>query len=81
MQELVRELSNVEPSERLVSFLHTETEGNPLFVAEFLRLLSVEGALDETPALVKVPDTIREVIGRRLRTLSGRPSRRSPWPP
>jgi predicted ATPase/DNA-binding SARP family transcriptional activator len=69
--ELVREVTDADPSERLVSFLHTETEGNPLFVSEFLRLLGSEGALAaEGETVVKVPDTIREVIGRRLRTLS-----------
>ena len=69
--ELVREVTDTEPSERLVSFLHTETEGNPLFVSEFIRLLGAEGALaEEGTSVVRVPDTIREVIGRRLRTLS-----------
>jgi DNA-binding SARP family transcriptional activator len=48
-----------------------ETEGNPLFVGEIVRLLAAEGRLDE-PAIepLAIPQSVREVIGRRLRHLS-----------
>jgi DNA-binding SARP family transcriptional activator len=52
-------------SPELARKLHDETEGNPLFVAETVRLLSVEGPKTE----IRIPDSVREVIARRLRHL------------
>jgi DNA-binding SARP family transcriptional activator/tetratricopeptide (TPR) repeat protein len=60
------------PPEQLVTELHTETDGNPLFVSEIVRLLAAEGRLEvETPGGIPIPETIREAIGRRLSRLSG----------
>jgi len=60
------------PSTELVASLYAETEGNPLFVSETVRLLAAEGRLTgAAPSSIPVPSTIREVIGRRLRSLSG----------
>jgi DNA-binding SARP family transcriptional activator/tetratricopeptide (TPR) repeat protein len=60
------------PSQQLVAELYAETEGNPLFVSEIVRLLAAEGRLgQEWPGGIPIPETIREAIGRRLRTLSG----------
>lgn len=60
------EIASVE----LAAAVHEETEGNPLFVGEMVRLLSIEGVRDESTALhVSLPDSVREVIGRRLRYL------------
>jgi eukaryotic-like serine/threonine-protein kinase len=42
-----------------VSSLYEETEGNPLFVGEAVRLLAVEGR-------VSIPQSVRDVIARRL---------------
>jgi DNA-binding CsgD family transcriptional regulator/tetratricopeptide (TPR) repeat protein len=66
----------------LVGEVHDQTEGNPLFVAEMTRLLVQEGALggsrrDGAPlarefALNRIPEGIKEVIGRRLNRLSSR---------
>ncbi|MBE2319568.1 AAA family ATPase [Solirubrobacter sp. CPCC 204708] len=47
----------------LVAAVHAETEGNPLFVGEIVRLLGKEGR-------VTIPHSIRDTIGRRLRHLS-----------
>ncbi|MGE5273181.1 MAG: BTAD domain-containing putative transcriptional regulator [Verrucomicrobiota bacterium] len=58
------------PSERLVAELYSETEGNPLFVSEIVRLLAAEGRLDGAEGRIPIPETIREAIGRRLRILS-----------
>jgi DNA-binding SARP family transcriptional activator len=58
------------PSKELVADLYAETEGNPLFVSEIVRLLAAEGQLDADRADLPVPETIREVIGRRLGRLS-----------
>ena len=51
--------------------VHAETEGNPLFVGETVRLLAAERRLDE-PAIapLAIPQSVREVIGHRLRHLS-----------
>ena len=53
-------------SSDLVAGLHAQTEGNPLFIGEIVRLLSAEGAASR-PA---VPQSIRDVIARRLSHLS-----------
>ena len=74
--------------------MHTQTEGNPLFVTEVVRLLAQEGQLTARPArpsrpagigepvegraaereswTVRIPEGVREVIGRRLNRLSQR---------
>ena len=55
----------------LAPTVHAETEGNPLFVGETLRLLAAEHRLDDAAtATVAIPQSVREVIGRRLRHLS-----------
>ena len=62
------------PSAELVTTIYTETEGNPLFVGEVVRLLAPEGRLSDVdvPFLwtLGIPQGVREVIGRRLRRLS-----------
>jgi predicted ATPase len=60
------------PSEGLVTTIHEETEGNPLFVGEIVRLLAAEGGLDDAVAAPRlaIPQTVRDVIARRLRHLS-----------
>lgn len=59
--------------------MHAETSGNPLFVGEVLRHLVESGAvrrvggrwrLTEGAATDKLPEGVRDVIGRRLSTLS-----------
>ncbi len=65
------------PDQALVRALYTQTEGNPFFVSEVVRLLTEEGAL--TPEALgtperwsaRIPEGVREVIGRRLERLSG----------
>jgi DNA-binding CsgD family transcriptional regulator len=65
----------------LVDAIHSQTEGNPLFVAEMTRLLIQEGVLGSSqraaspPASVvshRIPEGLKEVIGRRLNRLSAR---------
>jgi len=59
-------------SPQLVADLHDETEGNPLFVGEMVRLLALEGVRsDATATRIAVPETVRDVISRRLAHLSG----------
>jgi DNA-binding SARP family transcriptional activator/tetratricopeptide (TPR) repeat protein len=52
-------------SPELAGELEEKTEGNPLFVAEMMRLLSVEGGARTT-----VPQSVQSVIVRRLAHLS-----------
>ena len=71
--ELIRLTEGVEASGALVEAVHDETEGNPLFVGEVVRLLAQEGLLEGGREEVKrmgVPGGVREVIGRRLSHLS-----------
>jgi diguanylate cyclase (GGDEF)-like protein len=68
--------SGVKPPAALSSAVHTQTEGNPLFVTEVVRLLVQDGSLtsqgvqDGRPWTVRIPEGVRQVIGRRLNHLS-----------
>jgi DNA-binding SARP family transcriptional activator len=53
------------PEQAFVRAVQAQTEGNPFFVSEVVRLLSQEG----TPT-VRIPEGVREAIGRRLDRLS-----------
>jgi tetratricopeptide (TPR) repeat protein len=58
-------------SAELIAALHEETEGNPLFVGETVRLLALEGLADRsTGARIAIPQSVRDVIARRLTHLS-----------
>jgi hypothetical protein len=59
-------------SSELAAELHAETEGNPFFVGEIVRLLSVEGVASHAAAEARlaIPQSVRDVIGRRLAHLS-----------
>ncbi len=55
----------------LVAEVHRQTEGNPFFVGEVVRLLASEGALDGYgDDRVLIPQGVRDVVGRRLDRLS-----------
>ncbi len=55
----------------LAGSVQSQTEGNPFFVAELVRLLALEGDLDaETVTGRPIPQGVRDVIGRRLDSLS-----------
>jgi predicted ATPase len=59
----------------VITRLRAQTEGNPLFVGEIVRLLGHQGMLtrerwaDQTTWDFPVPESVREVIGRRLNLL------------
>ncbi len=66
--------AGVTPPKALVTAVYKETEGNPFFVNEVVRLLVADGRL-ERPEEVKswsvtIPQGVREVVGRRLDHLS-----------
>jgi class 3 adenylate cyclase len=56
----------------LAETVQEQTDGNPFFVGEVVRLLASEGKLTAgvSPAELQIPQGVREVIGRRLDRLS-----------
>ncbi|MEK6323100.1 MAG: protein kinase [Acidobacteriota bacterium] len=66
--------TGIEPPEHLVRTVYQQTEGNPFFLSEIVRLLVVEGQLEHpqsrTSSSTRIPEGVREVIGRRLDQLS-----------
>ncbi|MBA2460865.1 MAG: AAA family ATPase [Actinobacteria bacterium] len=71
---LIERISGTHPAEGVSDAIHGETEGNPLFVVEVVRLLVAEGTLHDVgegrARRVALPAGVREVIDRRLRRLS-----------
>ena len=71
-------VSGVNPPAELTEVVHRQTEGNPLFVTEVVRLLVQEGKLNQENSgqrdswIIRIPEGVREVIGRRLDRLSER---------
>jgi tetratricopeptide (TPR) repeat protein len=76
--ELQRMLSRITGSEvpySLSEAIYRQTEGNPLFVQEVVRYLVEEGLLTkdkptEARVLMSIPEGLRDVIGKRLSSLS-----------
>jgi DNA-binding CsgD family transcriptional regulator len=66
--QFIAAASGQAPSSKLLSEVHAQTEGNPLFVAEMTRFLMQDGTLASAP--LRIPEGIREVIGTRLNRLS-----------
>ena len=64
----------------LAEAVHRQTEGNPLFVQEVVRYLAEEGIIEreegkwrarsDTPLEMRIPDGLRDVIGKRISGLS-----------
>ena len=78
VKRFVEATTGLTASQSLVSAVYTQTEGNPFFVIEVVRLLvqegdlTPEGAPGEVALTVRIPEGIREAIGRRLNRLSQR---------
>lgn len=74
--ELMAAYGGVAPAAELVSFVQRQTEGNPLFIRETVRLLASDGMLtaermaDPKSWRFRLPEGVREVIGNRLARLS-----------
>jgi DNA-binding SARP family transcriptional activator len=76
VERFVESACGFRPDQSLVRAIHNQTEGNPFFVGEVVRLLQEEGAL--TPEVrgtsarwsARIPDGVRDAIGRRLDRLS-----------
>ena len=62
------------PPSDLVAAIYRETEGNPFFIHEVVRLLQSDGRLERAAEIRswshEIPQGIRQVIGRRLSALS-----------
>jgi DNA-binding CsgD family transcriptional regulator len=65
---LMRTIPQLDAAPDLVAAIHQKTDGNPLFVQEYLRLLEAENRSQQgtTERRWPVPEGVREVIGRRL---------------
>ncbi len=83
VDEVRRLLSSIAGQEvpwSLAEVVHRQTEGNPLFVQEVVRYLVEDGvftreggqwrASSDTPVEMRIPDGLRDVIGKRLSRLS-----------
>jgi tetratricopeptide (TPR) repeat protein len=71
--------AGVIPPRGLIDAVYTQTEGNPLFITETVRLLIQEkefapdkGSRSDSSWNIRIPEGVREVIGRRLDRLSER---------
>jgi tetratricopeptide (TPR) repeat protein len=65
------EVAGREPSRALVHSTFEETEGNPFFLSEVVNLMAEEGTLAaDSVAEVKLPEGVKEALGRRLDRLS-----------
>jgi DNA-binding SARP family transcriptional activator len=70
---VVELIAGTQPSQELAMALYRETEGNPLFVGELVRLLASEGRLEDAAGgegALSIPQGVRAVIDHRLRHLS-----------
>jgi predicted ATPase len=76
--EMIHALSGLEPLEDVVSFIYSETEGNPFFIEELFRHLVESGNLIEANGQLRrqltsreygIPQSLLLVIGRRLTRL------------
>jgi DNA-binding CsgD family transcriptional regulator len=71
----VAQTAGVPPSAALAAALHRQTDGNPFFVTEVVRLLASQGRLDAAPGGARVltaglPEGVRAVVAARLSRLS-----------
>src|SRR2546427_3189316 len=74
VRRFIEVTAGTSPPDALVAAVYKETEGNPFFVNEIVRLLVADGRLEHAEAVrnwsVTIPQSVREVVGRRLDHLS-----------
>ena len=70
-ERLIQANTEAELPQGIVQTVYSQTEGNPFFVTEIASLLGREGELWD----IRIPEGVREVIGRRLNRLSERCNR------
>jgi len=75
VRQFVATATGMMPPGWLTSAIHSQTEGNPLFVREVVRLLAQAGHFNDAAfgnsasPTICLPEGVREVIGRRLNLL------------
>jgi DNA-binding CsgD family transcriptional regulator len=77
-QAFITAAAGTKPPAWFTRSLHQQTEGNPLFLREIVRFLEQQGILNAEikapgaalPLVIRVPEGLKEVIGRRLNLLS-----------
>ena len=72
--DFVEVAAGLRPPQGLVESIYLQTEGNPFFIGEIIKLLAEqgelrEGEIGESPT-IRIPEGVREVIGQRLNRLS-----------
>lgn len=72
VRNLIEGVAGVAPSPQLAESVFDMTEGNPFFVHEVVRLLAEQDRLgsDDANLSLSLPQGVRDVIGRRLDSLS-----------
>ena len=72
VRRMMTDVSGESITERLAVTVHRQTEGNPLFVQEVARYLREEQVLatGDSEMELRVPEGVRDVIGKRLSRLS-----------
>ena len=73
VERFIEMTAGIEPPPGLAAAVHAQTEGNPFFVTEVVRLLASEGSLEVAAAgswELAIPQGVREAVGRRLDRLS-----------
>ncbi|MGO9949304.1 MAG: AAA family ATPase, partial [Steroidobacteraceae bacterium] len=69
--EVAERLCDVSLTQPTVKLIYQQTDGNPLFAIELIKVLIDESAGSEIPAMsARIPAGVRETIGRRLIRLS-----------
>ncbi len=67
---MIQATSGAQPNQEFVELVHSRTEGNPLFISEVVRMLEQEGGVAQERSDLRIPEGVREVIGRRLNRLT-----------
>ncbi|MGH2957753.1 MAG: protein kinase domain-containing protein, partial [Solirubrobacterales bacterium] len=72
VERYIEMTAGTDPPPGLAQAVQAQTDGNPFFVAEVVRLLASEGRLAAvgSGAELEIPQGVREVVGRRLDRLS-----------
>jgi predicted ATPase len=74
VERFIEMTAGIDPPPGLAAAVHEQTEGNPFFVTEVVRLMVSEGSLERAAAAdgweLAIPQGVREVVGRRLDRLS-----------
>ena len=77
LELLIEATADIALSASFAEAVHSHTDGNPFFAIEVIRVLREEGELtpeglgEDRAWAIRIPEGVREVIGRRLNRLSG----------